>query len=143
MRARALAVLALLCALAVPVAAVQPDEMLADPGLEARAREISRAVRCPVCQGESIDDSNARISRDLRIIMRVLAERDEEPSHIEPPNEQRVGHACGDGERCPGSNPQTGAMSGGRNPGGGVSPNNRRHVAATLASPAPSGAAQR
>ncbi len=74
MRARALAVLALLCALAVPVAApvaaVQPDEMLADPGLEARAREISRAVRCPVCQGESIDDSNARISRDLRIIIR-------------------------------------------------------------------------
>ena len=70
MRARALAVLALLCALAAPVAAVQPDEMLADPGLEARAREISRAVRCPVCQGESIDDSNARISRDLRIIIR-------------------------------------------------------------------------
>src|SRR5690606_32884427 len=55
---------------AAPVLAVQPDEMLADPALEARAREISRAVRCPVCQGESIDDSNARISRDLRIIIR-------------------------------------------------------------------------
>ncbi|NGM46692.1 cytochrome c-type biogenesis protein CcmH [Rhodobacter sp. SGA-6-6] len=55
---------------AVPVFAVQPDEMLADPALEARAREISRSVRCPVCQGESIDDSNARISRDLRIIIR-------------------------------------------------------------------------
>ena len=55
---------------AAPVFAVQPDEMLADPALEARAREISRSVRCPVCQGESIDDSNARISRDLRIIIR-------------------------------------------------------------------------
>ena len=62
--------LALGLALATPVWAVQPDEMLADPALEARAREISREVRCPVCQGETIDDSNARISRDLRIIIR-------------------------------------------------------------------------
>jgi len=59
-----------LALMAAPVLAVQPDEMLADPALEARAREISRSVRCPVCQGESIDDSNARISRDLRIIIR-------------------------------------------------------------------------
>ena len=63
-------VLALLLLLATPVAAVQPDEMLADPVLEARAREISRDIRCPVCQGETIDDSNAPISRDLRIIIR-------------------------------------------------------------------------
>ena len=56
--------------LATPVAAVQPDEMLADPGLEARAREISRDIRCPVCQGETIDDSNAPIARDLRLIIR-------------------------------------------------------------------------
>ena len=66
---------------AAPVFAVQPDEMLADPALEARAREISRAVRCPVCQGESIDDSNARISRDLRIIIRerlVAGDSDQE-----------------------------------------------------------------
>lgn len=66
---------------AAPVLAVQPDEMLADPALEARAREISRAVRCPVCQGESIDDSNARISRDLRIIIRerlVAGDSDQE-----------------------------------------------------------------
>jgi cytochrome c-type biogenesis protein CcmH len=62
-------VLALLV-LASPVAAVQPDEMLADPALEARARDISREIRCPVCQGESIDDSNAPISRDLRLIIR-------------------------------------------------------------------------
>lgn len=60
----------LLMALAGPVWAVQPDEILADPALEARAREISRQVRCPVCQGESIDDSNAQISRDLRLIIR-------------------------------------------------------------------------
>ena len=53
-----------------PVHAVQPDEVLADPALEARAREISRNLRCPVCQGESIDDSNAAISRDLRLVVR-------------------------------------------------------------------------
>ncbi len=63
-------VLALFLALVSPAGAVQPDEILADPVLEARARGISRDIRCPVCQGESIDDSNAPISRDLRIIIR-------------------------------------------------------------------------
>lgn len=53
-----------------PVWAVQPDEMLADPALEGRARTISHDIRCPVCQGETIDDSNAPIARDLRIIIR-------------------------------------------------------------------------
>lgn len=53
-----------------PVFAVQPDEVLSDPTLEARARAISRNLRCPVCQGESIDDSNAPISRDLRLVVR-------------------------------------------------------------------------
>lgn len=53
-----------------PAWAVQPDEMLADPALEARARTISHDIRCPVCQGETIDDSNAPIARDLRIIIR-------------------------------------------------------------------------
>lgn len=62
--------LTLMLLTALPAFAVQPDEVLADPALEARAREISRQLRCPVCQGESIDDSNARISRDLRIIIR-------------------------------------------------------------------------
>ena len=56
--------------LASPVLAVQPDEMLADPVLETRARDISRDIRCPVCQGETIDDSSAPISRDLRLIIR-------------------------------------------------------------------------
>lgn len=55
---------------ASPALAVQPDEMLKDPALEARAREISRDLRCPVCQGEAIDDSNAPISRDLRLLVR-------------------------------------------------------------------------
>jgi cytochrome c-type biogenesis protein CcmH len=59
-----------LALVASPAFAVQPDEVLADPALEARAREISRDIRCPVCQGESIDDSSAPISRDLRIIIR-------------------------------------------------------------------------
>jgi cytochrome c-type biogenesis protein CcmH len=56
--------------LAAPVRAVQPDEILADPALEARARAISQDIRCPTCQGESIDDSHAAISRDLRLIIR-------------------------------------------------------------------------
>ena len=64
-----LATLALIAAVS-PAFAVQPDEMLADPVLEKRAREISADIRCPVCQGESIDDSNAQISKDLRIIIR-------------------------------------------------------------------------
>ena len=59
-----------LALLASPAFAVQPDEMLKDTGLEARAREISRNLRCPVCQGEDIDDSNAPISRDLRLAVR-------------------------------------------------------------------------
>ncbi|OYW61952.1 MAG: cytochrome C biogenesis protein CcdA [Rhodobacterales bacterium 32-66-7] len=62
--------LLVLLVLAAPVRAVQPDEMLADPALEARARAISRDIRCPVCQGESIDDSAAPISRNLRLIIR-------------------------------------------------------------------------
>lgn len=57
-------------AITAPVFAVQPDEVLADPALESRARNISRDLRCPVCQGESIDDSNAEVSRDLRLFVR-------------------------------------------------------------------------
>lgn len=50
--------------------AVQPDEMLDDPALEERAREISADLRCLVCQNQSIDDSNADLARDLRLIVR-------------------------------------------------------------------------
>lgn len=64
--------LVLLIALLLPVAAfaVQPDEVLPDAAAEARAREISQKLRCPVCQGENIDESNAPISRDLRLYVR-------------------------------------------------------------------------
>ena len=50
--------------------AVQPDEMLPDPQLEARARTLSRQLRCMVCQNQSIDDSDAPLARDLRILVR-------------------------------------------------------------------------
>ena len=59
-----------LALLATPVAAVQPDEILADPVLEARARDISAGLRCPVCRNESIDESNAPVARDLRLMVR-------------------------------------------------------------------------
>jgi len=50
--------------------AVQPDEVLADPKLEARARAISAGLRCLVCQNQSIDDSKAELARDLRLLVR-------------------------------------------------------------------------
>jgi len=61
---------ALLLAVAAPSLAVLPDEMLADPKLEARAREISKGLRCLVCRNENIDESNADLARDLRILVR-------------------------------------------------------------------------
>jgi cytochrome c-type biogenesis protein CcmH len=57
-------------ALAMPAKAVQPDEVLADPALEARARAISEGLRCLVCQNQSIDDSEAPLARDLRLLVR-------------------------------------------------------------------------
>lgn len=53
-----------------PAPAVQPDEILPDPALEARAREISAGLRCLVCRNESIDESNADLARDLRLLVR-------------------------------------------------------------------------
>lgn len=67
--------------LAGPVAAVQPDEVLDDPALESRAREISKDLRCLVCRNESIDESNADLARDLRLLVRerlVEGDSDEE-----------------------------------------------------------------
>lgn len=55
---------------AMPSHAVQPDEILDDPVLEQRAREISKEVRCLVCRNESIDDSSAGLARDLRLLVR-------------------------------------------------------------------------
>ena len=57
--------------LAAPVVhAVQPDEIMADPVKEARARDLSRELRCMVCQNQSIDDSDAPLARDLRLLVR-------------------------------------------------------------------------
>ncbi len=71
MRGRAIvAALFLAVAAAAPVLAIEPQEQLADPALEARARTISQELRCLVCQNESIDDSNADLARDLRRIVR-------------------------------------------------------------------------
>jgi len=55
---------------ALPALAVNPDEVLADPNLEHRARELSKELRCVVCQNQSIDDSDAELARDLRVIVR-------------------------------------------------------------------------
>jgi cytochrome c-type biogenesis protein CcmH len=61
--------------------AVEPGEILADPALEARAREISEGLRCPVCRNESIDESHAEVARDIRLMVRerlVAGDTDEE-----------------------------------------------------------------
>ena len=62
--------LALLSLLMTPAWAVQPDEILEDANMEARARAIGAELRCLVCQNQSIDDSNAQLARDLRILVR-------------------------------------------------------------------------
>jgi cytochrome c-type biogenesis protein CcmH len=62
--------LAIWAAVPAPAKAVNPDEILADAALEARARDISRTLRCLVCQNQSIDDSDAGLARDLRILVR-------------------------------------------------------------------------
>jgi cytochrome c-type biogenesis protein CcmH len=61
---------ALLLTCAGPAMAVQPDEVLPNPTLETRARDISRELRCMVCQNQSIDDSDAPLARDLRLLVR-------------------------------------------------------------------------
>ena len=67
---RRLAILAAALALAGPARAVTPDEQLADPRLEARARAVSQELRCVVCQNQSIDESEAPLAHDLRVILR-------------------------------------------------------------------------
>lgn len=70
---RALQILVLLVSvalLATPGRAVQPDEVLSDPKLESRARDLSQNLRCLVCQNQSIDDSDATLARDLRLVVR-------------------------------------------------------------------------
>lgn len=68
-------------AMAMPAVAVQPSEVLDDPVLEERARRLSAGLRCMVCQNQSIDDSDAELARDLRVLVRerlVAGETDEE-----------------------------------------------------------------
>ena len=67
---RCAAALLVLLALGGAARAVQPDEVMRDPGLETRARAISAGLRCLVCQNQSIDDSDAGLARDLRLIVR-------------------------------------------------------------------------
>ena len=73
--------LALVLLAAAPADAVQPDEVLPDPALEARARALSQGLRCPVCRNESIDESHADVARDLRLVLRerlVAGDSDDE-----------------------------------------------------------------
>ena len=78
---RALLLAGLMALFSLPALAVNPDEILDDPALEARARDISANLRCLVCQNQSIDDSDADLARDLRVIVRerlVAGDTDEE-----------------------------------------------------------------
>jgi cytochrome c-type biogenesis protein CcmH len=64
----------MLLLLTAPAHAVQPSEMLADPDLEARARALSAELRCMVCQNQSIDDSDAPLAADIRVLLRERIE---------------------------------------------------------------------
>ncbi|MFD2183423.1 cytochrome c-type biogenesis protein [Rhodoplanes azumiensis] len=75
-----LVVLALL--IAAPALAVQPDEMLKDPAQEQRARDISQHLRCLVCQNQSIDDSDAGLARDLRLLVRERIEKGDSNAQV-------------------------------------------------------------
>ena len=70
MTMRSLAAYLFVLLLALPALAVEPDEILEDPVLEARARDLSKQLRCVVCQNQDIDSSNAGVARDLRILVR-------------------------------------------------------------------------
>lgn len=75
------AIAVVLALIAAPSAALQPDEILDDPQLEERARDISEGLRCLVCRNESIDESNADLARDLRLLVRerlVAGDTDDE-----------------------------------------------------------------
>lgn len=78
-------VVAALLLLAAPTAAVMPDEQLADPVLEQRARQISQQLRCVVCQNQSIDESDAPLAKDLRVIVR-------EQLRVGKTDEQAIGY---------------------------------------------------
>ncbi|MCL8380902.1 cytochrome c-type biogenesis protein [Xanthobacter aminoxidans] len=72
----------LLLSLSAPAFAVQPDEVLGDPVMESRARTISAELRCMVCQNQSIDDSDAPLAKDLRIIVRERLKAGDSDSQV-------------------------------------------------------------
>src|SRR5262250_1424283 len=82
MRWARFAVIALVLLSTGPVRAVQPDEILSDAALEARARQLSRQLRCMVCQNQSIDDSDAPLARDLRILVRERLQAGESDQQV-------------------------------------------------------------
>ena len=76
---RAIAILFLLAGAA---AAVEPDEMLADPAMEERAQELGKEIRCLVCRSESIEDSNATFARDVRLVVRERIEAGDSDAEV-------------------------------------------------------------
>ena len=70
-----LVLILLFATLAAPSFAVQPDEVMKDPALEARARALSAGLRCMVCQNQSIDDFDAPLARDIRLLIRQRLRR--------------------------------------------------------------------
>ena len=75
-------VLVSVCLLVGNALALQPNEVLKDPALEARARALSKDIRCLVCQNQSIDDSNADLARDLRVLVRERLQKGDSDSEI-------------------------------------------------------------
>src|SRR3546814_12877910 len=100
-------VLLILLFTALPAgAAVEPGEMLDDPALEARARALSKEIRCLVCQSESIDTSNAILARDLRILVREqlkAGNSDQEVRDYRNSEGRSAGQGVGRWERVRGS----------------------------------------
>jgi cytochrome c-type biogenesis protein CcmH len=87
----ALVVAALLALAPLPALAVQPDEIMKDPVLEARARDLSSQLRCMVCQNQSIDDSDATLARDIRVLVRERLKAGDSNAQIMNFLEQRYG----------------------------------------------------
>jgi cytochrome c-type biogenesis protein CcmH len=81
MKRTSIALLAVLM-LSLPVRAVQPDEILNDHALETRARAISAGLRCLVCQNQSIDDSDATVAKDLRILIREQLQQNKSDAQV-------------------------------------------------------------
>ncbi|CAA7617157.1 cytochrome c-type biogenesis protein [Magnetospirillum sp. UT-4] len=79
---RLLLILACLTAFAGPAIAADPSEMLKDPALESRAQHLGKELRCLVCQSESIEDSNADLARDLRVIVRERIQSGESDDQV-------------------------------------------------------------